>query len=415
MTNNPKNLKIAVINDFFFQNGGAEKVVEEILELFPAADIYSTIFVESKFRENKNLTKAWQENRIHTTWLQGFFTFKDGYFLRFFKHFFWLYPIVMRGVKVANYDLVIISSTDCAKQVKIIKKQTHLIKGVKVEDFGGITKILHYCHTPTRYLHGLITETDHSNLGAFQRFILKFLVPMIRKMDLEAAERLNKQGCIWIANSVYIQGLIRDIYKVDSTVVFPPIDLDRFLPIEPASLNKWNKDPYLLCHGRISFHKRIDLAIQACLELGINLKISGTSAVNGQMQQLKNLAKNYKLKNPSCESKVEFLGRTSDEQVMELITNCGGFLFPGKEDFGIAPVEMLVSGIPLIAYGSGGALEYVQDGVNGVFFGEQTVESTKNAILRFKQMSFDKDKIKETSQKFSTQKFRDGIMKLTNN
>ncbi len=386
--------KTAIINDFFFQNGGAEKVVEELLNIYPESDVFSTIFIESKFRDSPQLTRAWNEGRVRTTWLQWFFVFNNGFLLRFFKHFFWLYPIVMRGVRVHNYDLVIISSTDCAKQV----------------DLEGNQKLLHYCHTPTRYLHNLITETDHSSLGLLQRIMLKVIVPIIRKMDLQAVNNLKKNNCIWIANSRFIQGLIKDKYTADSTIIFPPIDLEKFLPIVPKKINIWTKDSYLLSHGRISFHKRIDLAIESCLELGINLKISGISAVNGQIESLKRIITDYQNANPDkVLPHIEFLGRTSDEQLFQLIENCSGFIFPGKEDFGITPVEMLASGIPLIAYGEGGALEYVTQTTNGVFFENQSIEELIQAILEFQKITFDVGKIKQTSKEFSTQRFVDGI------
>jgi hypothetical protein len=182
-----KNQKVAIVHDFFFQNGGAENVVEKLLEIYPDADIFTSIFIQSKFGNKPLLLQASQENRIKTTWLQGFFCWQNNKMLRYFKHFFWLYPISMRLVKIKNYDLVIISSTDCAKQIRV----------------QNVGKLLHYCHSPTRYLNGLVTETDHQNLGFIEKTILPFFIYWLHKLDHSAVKNLNKHNCVWIANSFY--------------------------------------------------------------------------------------------------------------------------------------------------------------------------------------------------------------------
>lgn len=395
--NNPsKNeLSVAIIHDFFFQNGGAECVVEKLLEIYPSADIYTTIFIQSKFSNKPLLLQALRENRIHTTWLQGMFTVQDNKLLRYFKHLFWLYPLVMRFVTVQNYDLVIISSTDCAKQVRV--------KNVK--------QLLHYCHSPTRYLNGLVTETDHQNLGFVTRLVLPLFIFGLKKLDHNAVRYLNQNQCLWFANSEFIKTVIKQVYQTESTVIYPPVEIQQYLGI--------NRKPELiqnfyLCHGRVSFHKRLDLAVIACLQLGKKLKISGTSALPSQMADLQKLVSDYEYSHPETKGLIQFLGRTSDDEVQTLMTQCRGFLFPGKEDFGITPIEVLAAGIPIVAYQAGGALEYVQDGVNGVFFPEQTVDSLTAAILRFENIeNWNIDKIKDSSKPFDSQIFVEKIKNLT--
>jgi glycosyltransferase involved in cell wall biosynthesis len=386
--------KVAIAHDFFFQNGGAENVVEKLLEIYPNADIYTSIYIDSKFDNKPLIQRLFKENKIKTTFLQPFFNFNNNWLLRYFKHFFWLYPLAMRMVKIKDYDLLIISSTDSGKQVRV----------------QNIPKIIHYCHSPTRYLNGLITETDHQNLGGFHKLILPLFIVWLKKLDHSAVRYLNKENCIWLANSIYIKSVIKNCYNIDSKVVYPPVEIQNYLQIK-RKIGQIQE--YYLCHGRISFHKRIDLAILACLQLGKKLKISGTSALEQQTNNLKKLVSDYESQKPEAKGLVEFLGRTTDQEVVELITNCTGFLFPGKEDFGITPIEILAAGVPIVAYQSGGALEYIKDGENGFFFDEQNVESLKLAIKKFEQIkTWDISKIKESSKVYSGEVFVENIKKI---
>jgi glycosyltransferase involved in cell wall biosynthesis len=402
--------KIAIVHDFCFQYGGAEKVVEKFLEMYPEAELVTPIFVLSKFKSSEIFTSLFNSNKIKTTWLNGVFNWNNGFLLKYFKHFFWLYPLVMRFVVLNDYDLILISSTDCGKQIR----------------FNNLPKILHYCHTPTRYLHGL-TDSESYQISFLQKFFLAFFTFFLRPFDLSAVKYLNSKNCMWVANSVFVQGLIKEIYNTDSVVVYPPIEVKKYLKINRlnSSFNNENENQvnqndqiikdsnFYLCHGRISFHKRIDLAIKACMELGLKLKISGTSGLPQDMIYLQNIIDSYEKEFPDKKGLIEILGRTSDEEVFDLITNCRAFIFPGKEDFGIAPVEMLSAGVPLIAYKAGGALEYVIEGENGIFFPEQTTESLKQGIQNFEKIpKWNINKIKESTLKFDKDIFRKQIISL---
>ena len=439
--------RVAVVHDFCFQYGGGEKVVEKFLEMYPEADLITSIFVPSKFTSSEIFTTFYNSNKIKITWLNGIFNWNNGFLLSYFKHFFWLYPLVMRSVILRDYDLVLISSTDCGKQIR----------------FNNSPKILHYCHTPTRYLHGLV-DSDNYKIGFIQKFLLPIFVFLLRPLDLKAVEYLNSKKCIWVANSIFVQSLIKEVYDTDSVVVYPPIEVEKFLNLkrgdgsssvenegilkqvqddamgmssepENSPLEGWQAkpdgvicsveeveilgsvssiEPFYLCHGRISFHKRIDLAIRACLELGVHLKISGTSGLPKEMQDLQKIIDDYVVQFPAKKGLVELLGRTTNEQANELISTCKAFIFPGKEDFGIAPVEMLAAGVPLIAYQLGGALEYVREGVNGVFFNEQTVESLVKALLDFEKIkNWDYVKIRASSMSFDQNIFESKIYSFT--
>jgi glycosyltransferase involved in cell wall biosynthesis len=379
-------MKIAIVHDYLHQFGGAEKVVEKWLEMYPEADLYTSFYTSKKFGTSKYFEKARLDNRIHTTWLQLILP----KIMKFYKHFFWLYPIVMGFKVVKNYDVVLISSTYCGKNVR----------------YKNVKKIIHYCHSPVRFLHGLVTETDHKTINPILRFIIPIFIFPLKWMDLRAVTYLNKKGCIWIANSKFIQQTILDVYDTKSKVIYPPIELDNFLDI-----NRSNRKPddFYLSHGRISFHKRIDLAILACLQTGRKLKISGTAAFEKELDSLQNLLHGYEAENPESKGLVEFLGRTTDDELQVLMATCKGFIFPGKEDFGIAPIEMLAGGVPVIAYKSGGALEYVQNGKNGIFFNQQSVFEVITALYTFEKTQFSTKTIKDSSKSFSEKSFRDKI------
>ncbi len=387
-------MRVAIVHDYLFQYGGAEKVVEKWMEMYPEADIYTCLFTSEKFKSSKLYNQANAENRIKTTWLQNIF--KHNFALKFFKHFFWLYPIVMSFWKVKNYDLVLISSTYCAKNVR----------------YENCPKIIHYCHSPTRFLHGLITETDHKSLNFVYRTFIPIFTFWLKWMDLKAVEYLNKNGCKWVANAKFIQTLIREVYHTDSVVIYPPIETQNFWEVD-RKMSEMG-DEFYLCHGRISFHKRIDLAIAACLRLGKKLKIGGAAGFQKEMDDLVKIVTDFESKNPDKKGLVEFLGRTTDEQYLDLLASCKSFLFPGKEDSGMTPIEVLAAGVPVIAYQAGGALEYIQDDQNGIFFPHQEVDSLVEAILKFEsKKDWDLQKIKESSIPFSAENFVSEFNKLT--
>ncbi|MBC7471926.1 MAG: glycosyltransferase [candidate division SR1 bacterium] len=387
-------MKTVIVHDFLFQYGGAEKVVEKWLEMYPDAIIYTSFCIPEKFQSSTTFSKAFDENRIITSFAQRIFDIKNqnggSKFIRFQKHFFWLYPLSMRSIKIKNAGLVLISSTDCAKQVRL----------------QNCNKVIHYCHSPTRYLNGLTTDTEHATLSLAYKLLLPLFTWWLKILDHDAVKYLNNQNTIWVANSKYIQKTIKNVYHTRSEVIYPPIELNKFLDNPRLK----NKKEFYLCHGRISFHKRLDLAIETCLKLGKKLKISGTSALDKQTEDLKKIVSDYNTTHPESVGLIEFLGRTSDEEVLELMSECKAFLFPGKEDFGIAPIEMLAAGVPIIAYEDGGALEYVQNGINGVFFDEQSIKSMVKAIENFEASFIENTQnIRKTTLPFDESKFRNSI------
>ncbi len=287
-----------------------------------------------------------------------------------------------------------ISSTYCAKNVRLENNQ----------------KIIHYCHSPTRFLHGLVTETDQKTIPKRFRFLLPLLKIFLKPLDLHAVKNLNRAGTIWLANSKYIQSLIEKVYQTKSTVLYPPVEIDVFLDL-PKQVNQ--QEPYYYYFGRISFHKRVDLAIKACLELGRKLVITGTAAYDAEMNKLKEIVLNFEKANPDAVGLITFTGRAGNQERNLLLSKAQAFLFPGKEDFGIAPIEALASGTPLIAYQAGGALEYVQEDFNGVFFENQEVEDMKQAILSFEKLEYwDQGKIKQSAKPFDEKHFEQNFRQV---
>lgn len=383
-------MRIAIVHDYLHQAGGAEKLVEKWLSMYPGADVYTSAYTPSKFENWKEIAKAGEENRIKTTWAN----FLIERFPQFFKHLFWLYSLVMCWVVVKDYDLVIISSTYCAKNIRV----------------ENCKKIVHYIHSPTRFLHGLVTETDHQTLSTAYKIMIPFFKWWLRILDLRAINYLEEQDTLTMTNSKNIQATVKDVYGIDSQVLYPPVEIEGFKNIHRRTT--FGERAFYLCHGRVSFHKRLDLAIQACQQMGRRLKISGTSALPKEMDELKKIVRDYEEEHPESKGLIEFLGRTTDEQVSELVSTCKAFIFPGKEDFGIAPIEMLAGGVPLIAYQDGGALEYVQDGVNGIFFPEQTVGSLIAAIKRQENSKFNVPTIRKSADRFGSEYFEQEFRKV---
>jgi glycosyltransferase involved in cell wall biosynthesis len=382
-------MKVALVHDYFNQNGGAEKVCESLLTIYPDADVFTSVFNPLNFKDSQPIMNSYKTGKVRTSFLNYVFM-KDGkprYWIKYSKHLYFVYPLAMYIMEAKNYDLVLISSTYAGKNIRLKNNK----------------KIIHYCHSPARFLHGLTTEKDHSTLPIWQKAISFLLKPFLKMIDLGAVRNLVSNNTIWVSNSKFIQETVNEVYKVDSQIIYPPVEINKFAQVvrNPKPIEE-----FYLCHGRISFHKRLDLAIEACLALNRKLYISGVSALENDMINLKKLIPENR------KDLIVFLGRTSDEQLANLVGNAEAMIFPGKEDAGIAPIEMIAAGLPVIAYQSGGALEYVIDKVNGIFFKEQNVHSLTEKIQEFETLNLVTDTVKSTVAKFSDLYFKEQIKKL---
>lgn len=339
-----KQPRIAIIHDWLTTMGGAEPVVLEIHRLFPKAPIYTSVYDTEKMPAFKGID-------VRTTYLQT----KLPKALRF-KHVLWptLRAKAFRALDLSEFDIIISSSSAEAKAVRKTRPgQIHIA----------------YVHTPPRYYWSHAEEfRKEFRFGVFTPFIrplIPHLVKKMRALDLESSKDID----VFVANSAVTQQRIKECYGKPSTVIHPPVDVDRFTP--PP---KGERSGYIVW-GRHVPYKRFDLAIQACNKLGAPLTVIGTGPDTDRLRSLAGRT-------------VTFTGRVSDEELVQRAQAAKAFLFPNEEDFGIAAVEALAAGTPVIAYKKGGALDIVQEGETGVFFEEQAVDSLVKAMQRFETMKF---------------------------
>lgn len=359
-------MKTAIVHDWLVNYGGAERVVEQMLLLYPDADIYTLVYDEKK------MGKIFPKEKVHTSSLQ-----KIPMAEKLYTKFLSLMPKAFEEFELTGYDLVIASSSCCAKGV--ITSPT--------------TPFIAYIHSPMRYAWDLYYDYL-KNSGRLTKFFMKRWMPDIRKWDYISSQRIDTL----VANSSYIARRIKKFWNRDAAVVYPPVDTDRLSVSDEAA------GDYFVVFSRFVPYKRIDLAISACARLNKKLIVIGSGS---QEKELKLLA-------ASCKNAdIKFTGRISDSEVKAYLQKCRALIFCAEEDFGIIPVEAQACGRPIIAFGKGGALETVVNEKTGVFFEEQSVESLVKAIEKFekldKENTFNPKKIREHAEKFSAENFRKNL------
>jgi glycosyltransferase involved in cell wall biosynthesis len=238
-----------------------------------------------------------------------------------------------------------------------------------------------YCLAPTRYVWSLESYVAREGLGKTVQLALRPLIAALRRWDYAAAQRVDH----FIAISTEIQARVKAYYRRDSTIIYPPVDTERF------QLSSSVED-YFLVVSRLIPYKRIDLAVQAATRLGVPLKVGGKGR---DLDRLREMA------GPT----VEFLGYVPDDQLPDLMARCKAFIFPGLEDFGITPVQAQAAGRPVIAYAGGGALDTVIPGKTGMLFDEITVESLITAMQSFDTHEYDPTVLRTHAEQFDTQIF----------
>jgi glycosyltransferase involved in cell wall biosynthesis len=409
-------MKIALVHDYLNQLGGGERVLDELIKMFPEAKIYTLLY-------DKEKTRNLYEGKIART------SFLDFKFVRDFHRIFIPFmPFATLGIRIPNdVDLIISTSAGFGKGIRYNRAKT---------------KHLCYVHTPLRYAWETSTYFGHSLKTRLFNFIFWPAFWFVRRFDYWAGRKPD----ILLANSQYIADKIKEYYGRDSVVVYPPVCDFWFLSGPNLPLQKGvpalagegfysqdksqtvslpalggrslpagrqalplGKGEYFLAVGRLLHYKRFDLIITACAKAGVALKIAGTGP------ELSSL----KAKSSNLQASVDFLGYISEQQLRELYAGATAFIMANEEDFGLVMAEAQACGAPVIAYGKGGAREIVREvelGIrnkelgNGVFFEEQTVESLANAIKKIQGMEFDRKEISESAKRFSVENFRKGIM-----
>ena len=348
-------MKVALVHDWLNQIGGAEAVLEALVELFPGAPIYTSIYWPEA------MPPAYRGWEIRTTWLDRL----PGIHRRH-QPYLPLYPLAFGGLTVRGYDLVISNKSAFCFGARTLLEARHLC----------------YCLTPTRFVWDYDTYVEGEQIGRAARLLARLLVGRLRRWERAAAGRVTAFAAI----STEIQGRIERFYGRNSTVIHPPVNTGRFAPAG-------SHDDYFLIVSRLIPYKRIDLAVRAFSELGMPLWVAGSGRDRARLEAMAG---------PS----VRFLGRVPDEALPGLYARCRGYILPGLEDFAIAPVEAMAAGRPVIAYARGGTLDTVIDGVTGTFFYEPTAASLAEAVRRFDTLSFDPAAIRAHAQQFDTSAFK---------
>ncbi len=348
--------RVAVAHDWLTVPGGSEQVVLELLDMFPAAELFTSIYDPSPWPAQIT------ERRVHSSFLNRI----PGAA----RHYPKLLPLMNRAFRsfdLSGFDLVLSSSHACAKNVRAQAGALHVC----------------YCHTPMRYAWEE-SFLEGEEVGRATRALLPPLLARLRRQDLAGAAGPD----VFVANSRHVAARIERYYGRPAAVVHPPVDVEHYLALqrEPGD--------YYAAFGRVVPYKRVDLAVAACVQLGRTLKVAGSGrALEAVRAQARGGA-------------VEFLGKVSDRERDRLLAGARALLFAGEEDFGIVPVEAQAAGVPVIAYGRGGAAETVIDGRTGVLFEEQSARALAGAITRFERLELDAGEARENAARFGRARFQ---------
>lgn len=353
------NNNIAIVHEWLTNMGGSERLIINFKELYPEAPIYTTIY------NPDNLDEELKNIDVRTSFLQNKRGAKTHH-----QKFFPFMPMAFESFDLTEYDIVLSSSSSCAKGVVTRPDTMHVC----------------YCHSPMRYGWEFYYQySKHDVKSKLKKVLLKYLMNYMRLWDRASSDRVD----YFIANSENVARRIWKHYRRESVVIHPSVRTKLF------DISDTDEEYYLMVSRLVSY-KMVDLAVKVFNELKLPLVIIGDGA---ERQRLENMANDN----------IKFLGRQPDSVIQEYYSKCRAFVFPGEEDFGITPLEAQASGRPVIAYGKGGALETVIDGVTGVFFSEQTEESMKDAMQRFEKINFDKQTIREHAKTFDEEIFKQKV------
>lgn len=375
--------KIALVCDWLTTPGGAEKVLLELHHMYPDAPIYTSQY-------SKKGINWFDDATVKTGWLQ---IFPRG--LR--KFLGPLRQLYFSHLDLSIYDIVISVTGAEAKSIKT--KTSH-----------GSSYHLCYCHVPTQYYWQMydkyVADPGFGLLNPLVRACFQLLVKPLRQADYRAAQHPDQ----FVTISTYAQQQIKQYYHRESVIVSPNVDVAKFRPQdfeatdfhqEPPSDALFTPGNYYIISCRQVTWKRVDLAIAACQELKVPLLVVGDGS---EHQHLLKLA--------AGSPYIKFLPWTPSDQLATYLQHAKAYLFPSLEPFGIAAVEALAAGCPVIAYAEGGSRDIVRPQINGLLFDEQTPASLAQAIREFQDLHFDRTAVSRSADRFDTQHFRQGIERL---
>lgn len=349
------NMKVALVHDYLSQDGGAERVLKAMHEIWPEAPIFVL------FHDKEKIDYIPAEN------IRQSFIAKLPFAKKYYQWYLPLMPLATEKYYLKDFDVVISSTSAFAKGVIVQPDTIHIS----------------YCHTPPRYLwadtHEYVADL---NCGPIIKKFLPGIIHKLRMWDKMSADRVDH----FIANSETVKRRITKYYRRESEVIYPPVDTNKFFISEKIG-------DYFVAGGRLVPYKRLDLVVKVFNRLKIPLKIFG---IGPEMKRLQKMAK----------PNIEFLGKISEEKKAELLSQAKAFIHPQVEDFGLTPIEAMASGRPVIAYGQGGASETIISGQTGIFLHTQNWENLLDTVLNFNAGNWDGKKIRGHALKFDTINFK---------
>lgn len=357
--------KIALVHDFLLKLGGGERVLKVLAEMYPDAPIYTLLYDE------KAVGSVFPRERIVTSSLHNYPEFIRN------RHKF-LFPKMPKAIENFNFDGfdTVISSSSAYAHGIITPLNTRHIS---------------YCHSPMRYAWDYTHEyMSEQNAGVLKQIVAQYMLNKVRVWDKAAADRPD----LYLANSRNVWRRIKKYYDLDSTILYPPVDVQRFKP-------QTKHEGFFLIVSTLTPYKKIDRAIHLFNRIKRQLIIIGDGPQRGYLQSI-------------AGPTIDFLGFKDDSVVADYMQNCRAFIFPGEEDFGIAPIEAMAAGKPVLGYGKGGLLETVTPGVSGELFYTDTLRDMEDALgrLMFNEKRYRASTIRKEAERFSTEKFKRGFKKL---
>lgn len=350
--------KVAIIHYWLVGMRGGEKVLEDLCRLYPQADLFTHVAIP------ENLSDTIRAHRITET-----FVGRLPFARRLYQKYLPFMPRALEQLDLTGYDLVISSEAGPAKGVICDPDAVHVC----------------YCHSPMRYIWDQY-PVYHAQAGRLTRLVMPHIAHRLRVWDTASAARVDHV----IANSAFVARRIAKAWRRDATVIHPPVNVDDFIPRGPVEIG----DHYLYA-GELVSYKRPDLVIEAFNASGKRLVVIGEGAAKKTLQAM-------------AGPNITFLGRVDFDRLRDQFARCRALVFPGVEDFGILPLEVMAAGRPVIAYAKGGATETVIDGVTGLLFSTQSAEAINTAIaaLESDPDRFDPERLRAHANRFSAARFR---------
>lgn len=357
-------MKKALVHDWYYVNGGAEKVIQSFNDIWPDFEHFALI----DFLDDSNRATIFTGNnkQVNTSFIQKLPTAKSNH-----RKFLQLFPYAIEQFDLRAYDLVLSSSASIAKGVLTNQNQLHIC----------------YCHSPMRYAWDLYHQyLKESNLKGLRGIYAKRVLHNMRAWDVLTSNRVD----YFIANSRFIANRIKKIYNRDSTVIYPPVNVENFNLVN-------NKDDYYFTASRMVPYKKIELIVKAFNRMpDKKLVVSGDGPEFNKIKKIAN-------------ANIELLGYIENDILKHYLEKARAFVFAAEEDFGIIPVEAQACGTPVIAFGRGGILETVIKNETGVFFYKQEPEAIIAALNEFETMTFNYSAIRQNALRFSKQRFEKEI------